>query len=851
MQSAERPSLSERALMTFRSSHSLTRRTLLRIATAAGLGIVVATVVSYAIIYDALEAARLELLSQYVVGRARREEGRFLIAESNHRVLKEILLKRLHEPAATDETRAWFEGHFRRTPDGALRSRRELVDPLREPSTWIRAGVEVNDELRRLVKLSHELCEQYFPAWRAQVTSLYISSPLQFNSGIAPPLPEWVWEIAGDFDQNAHEWGRLGSVAENPARASLWTGILFDVSAPKDVNRGAFVTLCTPVDLEGRHLLTLHHDVFFEELLDSVLRPERPGVTHAIFREDGRLIADAGLWDQLVAGEGRLSLQDSSGTPLHSIFTAIKGRRESPVYGYNENSGYYFAANRLRGPGWWFVSLLPRAQVRAEAFGSAQWVLWIGVGTLGFVLATLSLMLRREIAQPLGALLQATRQLASGQAGQALAVTRVDELGELATAFNEMTHRVTERDAELRTLNQSLEQRIEQRTLELRDSEARLRTLLDRSPIAIVTLDADTGRFLEANEHALRLLGVDRETLPSVGPAELSPPAQPDGSSSSEAAGARIAEALAGEAVSFEWLHRAPSGREIACEVHLARLPASGRRLLVGTLLDITLRKQAEAELLRTLARERELGQLKSEFVSMVSHEFRSPLEVIMTSGEILERYFDRIKPEKRREYLDAIHQSVRHMSNMMESVLLLSRVEAGTVTYQPRPLDLDEWASRLVNEIGSATNHACPIMLEQSAGCREAAGDPTLLHHIFGNLLSNAVKYSAPGTPVRFEIAREGDSAVFRVIDCGRGIPAADLPHLFRAFQRGRNIGQVAGTGLGLVIVKRCVDVHGGNLTCESEEGKGTTFVVSLPLFRRPDRPPRLDSAEPLTAST
>jgi signal transduction histidine kinase len=112
------------------------------------------------------------------------------------------------------------------------------------------------------------------------------------------------------------------------------------------------------------------------------------------------------------------------------------------------------------------------------------------------------------------------------------------------------------------------------------------------------------------------------------------------------------------------------------------------------------------------------------------------------------------------------------------------------------------------------------------------AQGDENLLRHIFSNLLSNAVKYSRPGEPVEFIIHREGHHARFTIRDRGIGIPAADRPRLFEAFHRASNVGQAPGTGLGLLIVKRCVDLHQGSITFESEENHGTTFTVRLPLL-------------------
>jgi signal transduction histidine kinase len=131
-----------------------------------------------------------------------------------------------------------------------------------------------------------------------------------------------------------------------------------------------------------------------------------------------------------------------------------------------------------------------------------------------------------------------------------------------------------------------------------------------------------------------------------------------------------------------------------------------------------------------------------------------------------------------------------------------------------------------------SSTERKCPIHF--AAGpLPPAEGDEGLLRHILNNLLTNAVKYSKPGAPVEFGVGRENGEAVFRVRDSGIGIPASDQSQLFNAFHRASNASQVPGTGLGLVIVKRCVEMHEGRIACESAEGQGTTFTVWLPLFK------------------
>ena len=241
----------------------------------------------------------------------------------------------------------------------------------------------------------------------------------------------------------------------------------------------------------------------------------------------------------------------------------------------------------------------------------------------------------------------------------------------------------------------------------------------------------------------------------------------------------------------------------------------------------------AERELRDALAHERELHELKTNFVNLVSHEFRTPLGIILASAEMLEKYLDRLSPEERAEHLRDIAGSTRHMAAMMEEVLLLGRAEAGRMEFTPAPLGLAEFCAELADELRSSTNGVCPIELQTSGlDGTSARGDARLLRHIFTNLLSNAVKYSPPGSPVKFSVRRESERAVFEISDRGIGIPADDLPHLFTAFRRAKNVGTINGSGLGLVIVKRCVELHGGEISIESSAATGTVARVRLPLF-------------------
>jgi signal transduction histidine kinase len=240
----------------------------------------------------------------------------------------------------------------------------------------------------------------------------------------------------------------------------------------------------------------------------------------------------------------------------------------------------------------------------------------------------------------------------------------------------------------------------------------------------------------------------------------------------------------------------------------------------------------SQGDLERALKQEQELGELKTRFVTMVSHEFRTPLGITMSAVELMRHYEEKLPIEQRRELCEDIYSATRNMAGLMEQVLVLGRVEAGKLAYRPAPLDLHLLAGKLTDESLSATNRKCPIHWQPENDLSGATADESLLRHIFGNLITNAVKYSPAGSAVRFTARRDGEDAIFEVIDHGIGIPEADREQLFEAFHRCSNVGEVPGTGLGLVIVKRCVELHGGGIEMTSETGKGTTFTVRLPVF-------------------
>jgi PAS domain S-box-containing protein len=251
----------------------------------------------------------------------------------------------------------------------------------------------------------------------------------------------------------------------------------------------------------------------------------------------------------------------------------------------------------------------------------------------------------------------------------------------------------------------------------------------------------------------------------------------------------------------------------------------------IGIQTDITGRKQLEQELIIALEKEKELNELKSRFISMISHEFRTPLSTILSSSELLEYYRHKWTQEKQVTHLHRIQIAVQRMTEMLNDILFIGKVEAGILEYKPTSFDLVAYCRHLVADVELDFNHQHPISFTSQFASIQCKMDQKLLGHILCNLLSNAIKYSPDNRSIQFTLTCQEKLAIFAIQDQGIGIPQEDIPHLFTSFHRAQNVNNIPGTGLGLTIVKNCVDIHKGEISVSSTLGMGTTFTVSLPL--------------------
>lgn len=253
---------------------------------------------------------------------------------------------------------------------------------------------------------------------------------------------------------------------------------------------------------------------------------------------------------------------------------------------------------------------------------------------------------------------------------------------------------------------------------------------------------------------------------------------------------------------------------------------------VIWTFLDITQRKQSEHDTHEALEQQKELNELRSRFVTIASHEFRTPLAIIFSSQELLRDFGDRLPAHERADIFKSIAAGVQRMTNMLDRVLLIGKADAQMLEFKPRLIDLKSLCLRLLEEAESAqTDTHCTVELRFSGGTTEGWYDEKLLRHVVSNLLSNAIKYSPQGGDVCLALTVAQDMTVLAVSDEGIGIPHDEIGHLFESFHRASNVGTIHGTGLGLAIVKNAVTVHGGTIEVDSTVGRGTCFTVRLPV--------------------
>jgi len=371
----------------------------------------------------------------------------------------------------------------------------------------------------------------------------------------------------------------------------------------------------------------------------------------------------------------------------------------------------------------------------------------------------------------------------------------------------------------------------------LLDEEFRIvLTLINTLPDFIYTKDND-GKFTRANQAMLQVLGVKSlDELVGKTAADFFPPERVSQDVEREKQLIQSGQSIVNQE---EMLH--PQQTRETYWVLTTKVPIRDARGkitgLVSVTRDITLYKQAEQKRIEIekqeiqLRAERELLELKERFISIVSHEFRTPLTVIATSASLLGTYSDKMTAERRHEALANIEIEIKQMTALLDDVLTLDKTRSATQQNEPTLIDLHAFCEEVIGQIRLTLKEGQRLTYRCDETCDQVSVDEKLLRQTLVNLLANAVKYSPDGGEIRIELTCQPDGLVFRIADQGIGIAPDEFDHLYEPFHRGKNVKAISGTGLGLAIVKTSVDLMGGTIECQSQPGQGTTFTVQLPI--------------------
>ncbi|NMM46974.1 sensor histidine kinase [Marinigracilibium pacificum] len=404
--------------------------------------------------------------------------------------------------------------------------------------------------------------------------------------------------------------------------------------------------------------------------------------------------------------------------------------------------------------------------------------------------------------------------------GQPLVVSFIIDI----TARKKMEKDLEKNRNRLEKYSIELEERVRERTLELERSNMNLlasqrlfRTIAKNFPNGTINVIDKNFNYIFVEGKELKAKGINSKDLigkPYVHNNEDSELEQ------------KLNDAFIGQ----NSTHEVISGTEHYM-IYIVPLPSNHNTDIERILIvekNITKQKNAEENIRSALKKERELNELKSRFVSMASHEFRTPLSTILSSASLLDKYFEVGNLEKKDKHISKIKSSVNNLINLLNDFLSLDKIEEGVITPSFHEFNLKKLIEEIIEELSDSLKPGQDIIFKYSYN-EHVILDKQLVKNIFINLISNAIKYSNAEKPIHVSVYKENSLIIFEVSDEGIGIPKDDMEHLFGRFFRAHNATNIEGTGLGLNIVKKYVEMMGGQISCVSEEGFGTTFKIFL----------------------
>jgi PAS domain S-box-containing protein len=522
--------------------------------------------------------------------------------------------------------------------------------------------------------------------------------------------------------------------------------------------------------------------------------------------------ADSAAFKQAQHGQGTQILP---GVEEHK---AEKGKEgESFVTSYIRESGYL----DYRGSGWTLILQTPVSEALAPVAALRSTVVLIFALT-AMLTAGLALLFARRFTRPIVVLTKQAREISSGNLQQRVPVSSHDEVGTLAQAFNVMTDRLADSYAALEQKVVERTQQLQVKVAELAAAKAKDEAILTNMGEGMVVTD-NSHHLVLANPAAASLLeinpgehiGDDFLKVAKLTEVEIKEDDEPGASESPGAADSNS------QHTSTTYTLARKDGRTATIVIMTTAIIQNGEN--IGAI-----------NLIRDITREKEVDRMKTEFISLASHQLRTPLSAIRWFSEMLiNGDAGELNPEQK-EFATNVSDSASRMIQLVNSLLNISRIESGRIIIDPKPTDLNELVAGVVNDLQAKTKEREQnLIVSIHQGLPKVNLDVRLIGQVYMNLLTNAIKYTPKGGDISVFVSRKGDQLVSQITDNGYGIPKAEQAKMFQKFFRATNVAKVEtdGTGLGLYLIKAVVESSGGKIWFESEEGKGTTFWFSLPM--------------------
>lgn len=799
---------------------SIATNTLLRLALRIAIIIIIMTAITYYHVTRVITAQSLEHLAKYVSERG--ESGRviFKLAEDNHAVIKEEMLKRISKPELLSPAKM-FNKQLTKLADGTTRTRLKGFDGSKQAATFIGKNVKIDSDIQRRVLLFIELSNQYGPAWHHRLQNLYFSTPENIITVYWPEVPGWVHDAKADYYMPDEEWVRIASKEANPTRKTNWTGLFYD-----ELSSLWMVSVETPVDYKSRHIATIGHDIPLNELLTRTIDERLPGSYNLIFREDGRLITHPNKIEEIKKHQGIYDINKSDDVNLKSVYrTIIKSKKKTGIL-ENTINDEYLAFTHFKETGWYFVTVYPKSLLTASAVSTARLILLLGILSLIIELTIFYFVLKKNISNPLQHLMKAVFEMTAGNKHVHLDESRNDELGRIASAFNNMADEV------------------QLRTDDLKESEAYKSMLFESSPIGFALCDMN-GELIDVNPAYANIIGRSIEETKELTYWEITP----EDYAKNEQAQLQTLN-VNGYYGPYEKEYIHADGHRVPVRLRGQIVERHGERFIWSSVEDITEKKQAEIALRNAntelekkvqqrtteyrLAKEEaeHANEAKSDFLSSMSHELRTPMNAILGFSQLLE--LDESLNTEQTESVQEILNAGTHLLELINEVLDLAQIEAGKLQCNPENYELTPMLNdclsfikplinkreiQLINNINPMTKYSLFV-------------DNTRFKQVMLNLLSNAVKYNNHKGTVTLDCEVTTNNQLRIIVsDTGHGITEQQQQQLFKPFERLGDYKGIEGTGIGLVITKDIVELMNGTISFESEIDKGSLFWIQLPL--------------------